>query len=57
MTAPMIPWRARWLVLRAALLTLVTGRHYYVSTACLHGRGGDCRVVCKWCPASCVCGR
>lgn len=29
------------------------GSHWYVSTACQHGRHGECRLVCKFCPAPC----
>lgn len=33
-----IRWRIRWLMLYAALRTLVTGRHVYLSTGCIAGR-------------------
>lgn len=29
--------------------------HEYLSTYCVHGLHGDCRLVCKHCPARCVC--
>lgn len=29
--------------------------HAYLSTACVHGRHGDCRLTCKFCPAGCRC--
>lgn len=29
--------------------------HYYVSTACHHDRHGECRYVCKFCGAECMC--
>lgn len=29
------------------------GAHRYLSTYCRHGRCGECRVTCKWCPATC----
>lgn len=31
------------------------GEHFYVSTACLHDRHDDCRLICKWCDAPCNC--
>jgi hypothetical protein len=29
--------------------------HSYFSTACQHGRHGDCRLTCKWCDEPCRC--
>lgn len=29
--------------------------HRYFSTACLHERHDDCRMVCKFCPSPCRC--
>lgn len=29
--------------------------HLYVSTACTHERHDECRRVCKFCPATCLC--
>jgi hypothetical protein len=29
--------------------------HQYLSTACFHGHHDQCRRICKWCPARCVC--
>lgn len=29
--------------------------HRYISTACLHGRHGECRLQCKFCEARCEC--
>jgi hypothetical protein len=64
-----IDWPARWLNLRAAVLTLATGRHHYVATGCIHGNHAHCRSTvsatgggknpgtCKFCPATCECGR
>jgi hypothetical protein len=40
-------------LLRAAALH--DGEHRYLSTYCLHGRHGACRLVCKTCDAPCVC--
>lgn len=65
MTA-LLPWRARWINLRAAALTFATGHHHYFATGCLHGRCDHCsatvgvtgpkiRNVCKFCPANCGC--
>lgn len=34
---------------------LNTGRHWYVSTYCQHGRCGDCREFCKCCGSPCLC--
>jgi hypothetical protein len=59
-----IPWRSRWVNLRAAFMTLATGRHHYVSTACLDGVEGYCGAMtgmqgvkrpstCKFCDAAC----
>lgn len=31
------------------------GSHHYVSTYCLHGNHGACRLTCKSCPAECAC--
>lgn len=28
---------------------------HYLSTACLHGKHGECRLVCKYCKAPCRC--
>lgn len=62
-----IGWSMRWLILRAAVLTLVTGTHHYVSTGCVHGNHEHCRSAinaaggskapgtCKFCPATCGC--
>lgn len=35
--------RLRLVNLQAAVLTLATGRHRYLSTACLHGQHHHCR--------------
>lgn len=59
-----IPWRSRWINLRAAFMTLATGRHHYPSTACLHGVESYCAAMtgwqgekrpstCKFCDAAC----
>lgn len=59
-----ISWRNRWIYLRAAFMTLATGRHHYVSTACLDGVEGYCAAMtgmqgvkrprtCKFCDARC----
>lgn len=32
-----------------------SGVHRYVSTACLHGQHGECRLTCKFCKALCGC--
>jgi hypothetical protein len=40
-----IMWRARWLMLWAALRMLVTGRHVYLSTGCLAGRHDYCQAM------------
>jgi hypothetical protein len=65
-TAP-LGWRSRWANLRAALVTLVTGRHVYLSTSCLHGEHAHCRSTlsahggiklpgrCKFGPEVCRC--
>ncbi len=29
--------------------------HYYISTACQHGRHDECRKVCKFCSGTCLC--
>lgn len=29
--------------------------HTYVSTACYHGHHDMCRLICKYCPAKCLC--
>ena len=29
--------------------------HTYVSTACWHDHHDQCRRLCKWCPALCLC--
>jgi len=62
-----IPWRMRRLAVWLALTQLVTGRHAYVATGCLHGDCGHCHsgqrldggtkhpARCKWCPARCRC--
>jgi hypothetical protein len=61
-----IPWPARLLNLRAALVTLLTGHHAYIATGCLHGDHGYCDSMtglsgqkrpaeCKGCRAKCIC--
>lgn len=56
--------RAGWLWW--AVATAVTGRHFYLSTGCLHGDHGYCQAPagkvgakqparCKTCPARCRC--
>lgn len=62
-----ILWRPRGQLIDAAVMTLCTGQHWYVSTACLHGKHEHCRSVravdgtvkdpgtCKFCPAVCLC--
>ena len=40
-----IGWRTRWLMLRAALLTLATGAHHYLSTGCIAGRHDYCSAA------------
>jgi hypothetical protein len=40
-----IMWRTRWLMLWAALLTLLTGRHHYLSTGCIAGRHDYCQSM------------
>jgi hypothetical protein len=32
-----------------------TFEHDYVSTACQHRQHTDCRRICKYCPALCLC--
>lgn len=65
MTAGRLSWRARWWALRCGVLTAVSGRHVYVSTGCLHGRGDYCAAPagrlrvkvpqsCKFCGERCV---
>ena len=29
--------------------------HTYVSTSCFHGHHDQCRRICKYCPALCLC--
>jgi hypothetical protein len=29
--------------------------HDYISTGCLHGQHGSCRLTCKFCDARCQC--
>lgn len=29
--------------------------HTYVSTSCYHGHHDLCRLICKYCPAKCLC--
>lgn len=59
-----ICWGNRLRNLDAAIATLVTGRHHYLSTSCLHGDHGHCSGEtgtagaktprrCKFCPAPC----
>jgi hypothetical protein len=63
-----IPWPMRWHALYAATIQLLTGRHAYIATGCLHGSCTACRSTtrvdgsgpkiprtCKWCPAPCRC--
>lgn len=61
-----IPWRTRLLALIAALRMLVTGRHVYLSTACIAGRHEYCDAMTgmqgekrpsrsKWSDAPCIC--
>jgi hypothetical protein len=40
-----IMWRTRWLMVWAALRTLVTGRHVYLSTGCIAGRHDYCQAM------------
>lgn len=58
--------RARWLGAWCGLATAVTGRHFYLSTGCLHGDHTYCAgmtgaagakrpATCKTCPARCRC--
>lgn len=63
----MISARLRLVNLQAAILTLATGRHFYISTSCLEGAHDHCRSsvaadgntktpgTCKLCSAVCSC--
>lgn len=53
-------------MLQAATQTSLYGEHYYVSTACVHGRHAYCAAdvgmvtakkphTCKFCDAQCMC--
>jgi hypothetical protein len=61
-----IPWRLRFLALRAAARQAVTGRHVYLSTGCLAGQHDYCRSMtgmqgqkrparAKFSDAPCIC--
>lgn len=61
-----VTWRMRLLAAYAGLATLVTGRHVYLSTGCLHGDHGYCQALtgkiglkapasCKTCTVACIC--
>jgi hypothetical protein len=65
-TVERLGWGVRLQALRAAVQQLVTGRHVYLATGCLHGVEGYCAgtergdggtktpAQCKWCSAGCV---
>lgn len=38
-----------------AMNITVEGEHAYMSTSCYHGHHDLCRLICKYCPAKCLC--
>jgi len=48
-------WRGDRVDADTALREPHASAHRYVSTACHHELHGECRMVCKFCPARCLC--